>query len=410
MTSPGPASTRATGYANGTANWWQMVELEETPELRWPQSIPVYRRMRTQDSQVSSVLRAVTSPIMRTRWYVEPGDARPEVAQQVADDLGLPLKGAPGPRVLRTRDHFSWREHLQHTLLMLSYGHMFFEPEYRFDDRGMARLRKLGARPPWTISKIDVAQDGGLVAIEQPPLRGETKPRRIEVDHLVAYVYERDPGNWLGNSLLRAAYKNWFLKDPTLRVWFQTIQRNGMGIPLYTAAEEETDLEAGKKMAREWQAGDSAGGAIPNGSKMQLLGVEGELPDARPAVEYHDRAIAKAVLANFLNLDAQGGSYALASVQADTFVQSLQGVAEQIADVTTQHVVEDMVDLNWGPSEPAPQVAFEEIGTRQAATAQALKALFDAGAIFPDRNLEEALRQTYGLPPKDQPAPVQEGT
>lgn len=405
MTSP--ASTREVGYANGAASWWQMLELEETPELRWPYSIPVYRRMRTTDSQVSSVLRAVTSPITRTRWFIEPGDARPEVAQQIADDLGLPVAGTPGPRPTRTRDRFSWREHLQHSLLMLSYGHMFFEPEYRFDANGMARLRKLGPRPPWTISKIDVAQDGGLVAIEQPALAKEAKPRRIEVANLVAYVYERDPGDWRGTSLLRAAYKNWFLKDPTLRVWFQTIQRNGMGVPLYTGGEDEDDLDRGTALARSWQSGESAGAAVPNTAKLQLLGVEGELPDARPAVEYHDRAIAKAVLANFLNLDAQGGSYALASVQADTFVQSLQGVGEQIADVTTQHVVEDLVDLNWGPSEPAPRVAFEEIGSRQAATAQALKALFDAGAIFPDRNLEEALRQQYGLPPKDQPAPAQ---
>jgi hypothetical protein len=84
---------------------------------------------------------------------------------------------------------------------------------------------------------------------------------------------------------------------------------------------------------------------------------------------------------------------------------SLQTLAQQVADVANQHIVEDLVDVNFGPGEPAPRLIFEEIGTRQAATAQALKALFDAGALFPDEALEESLRQQYGLPPKDQAAP-----
>ncbi len=56
--------------------------------------------------------------------------------------------------------------------------------------------------------------------------------------------------------------------------------------------------------------------------------------------------------------------------------------------------------MNWGPDEPAPRLVFEEIGSRQAATAQAIKLLVDAGVFYPDRQMEEALRQQLGLPPK----------
>jgi hypothetical protein len=73
----------------------------------------------------------------------------------------------------------------------------------------------------------------------------------------------------------------------------------------------------------------------------------------------------------------------------------------QIADVTTQHVIEDLVDLNFGEDEPAPRLVFDEIGSQQAATAQALKLLVDAGVIHPDQILEETSRQQYGLPPAD---------
>lgn len=402
------APTRERGYGAQTGpQWWAGVEdHEETPELRWPLSVVAFDRMRRQDAQVASVLRAVSLPVRRTAWRIDPAGARPDVVQLVADDLGLPVKGgddqAPRPR---TRDRFSWDEHLRQALLFLPFGHMFFEQVYRIDEQGRARLRKLGPRMPRTIAKVQVAPDGGLVSIKQYAPGGGNGDVEIPVDRLVAYVLDREGGNWLGSSLLRPAYKHWLIKDRLLRVQAQTVERNGMGVPIYIGQEDATkdDLDAGAEIAQSYRSGDAAGAAIPHGARLELLGVQGALPDATGPIRYHDEQIARAVLAHFLNLGTQTGSWALGSTFADFFTQSLQAVALQVADTATQHIVEDLVDLNFGPEEPAPRVTFDEIGSRQAATAAALKALFDAGAIFPDRSLEEALRQQYGLPPKDQP-------
>lgn len=390
VTAYGPASS-------GT--WWQFED-ETTPELRWPQSVQVYDQMRRQDAQVASVLRAVSLPVRRTPWRIDPAGARPEVVRLVAEDLGLPVVGQtprPAPRV---RDRFSWPEHLQHALLMLPFGYSYFEQVYRVD-RGMVRLRKLAPRLPKTVEQVNVARDGGLVSITQYAAGGEVRQRPIPVDRLVAYVHEREGGNWLGASLLRPAYKHWLIKDRLLRVQAQTIERNGMGVPVYEAAENEADLSRGLATATAWRSGEAAGSAIPHGAKIRLVGVEGELPDAQPAIRYHDEQIGRAVLAHFLNLGTQTGSWALGTTFADFFVLSLQTLGQQIADVATQHIVEDLVDLNWGSDEPAPRVVFDEIGSRQAATAQALKLLADAGLITLDGRLEESLRQQYGLPPAD---------
>ncbi|WP_326564547.1 hypothetical protein [Micromonospora peucetia] len=391
------------GYAHGgnSSGWWTQLDDEPTPELQWPRSVAIYDAMRSQDSQVASVLRAVTLPVRRTPWRIDPDGARPEVVQLVADDLGLPIVGqnpAPPPRV---RDRFSWQEHLRLALLMLPFGHAFFEQVYRIDTGGRARLRKLAPRMPRTIERVDVADDGGLLSITQLSSKVGERQRPIPVDRLVAYVHDREGGNWLGRSLLRPAYKHWLIKDRLLRVQAQTIERNGMGIPVYEAAEGETDLTKGLAMAKAWRAGESSGTATPNGAKLRLAGVEGALPDANPAIRYHDEQIARAVLAHFLNLGTQTGSWALGTTFADFFTLSLQTLAQQVADVATQHIVEDLVDVNFGESEPAPRVVFDEIGSRQAATAAALKLLIDSGAIFPDRATEEFLRQQYGLPPKD---------
>lgn len=385
------------GYATSTSGWWD--DGDPTPELRWPLSINVYDRMCDQDAQVTSVLRAVMYPVRRTNWWLKQGDSRPEVARQVAEDLGLDVYGEPSRSARRVRDRFSWSEHLSHALLMLQYGHSVFEQVYR-PDGDRLRLRKLGWRPPQTLIKFEVAPDGGLKWVEQPSIAGGD-PVRIPVDRLVVYSHERRGARWQGRSLLRPAYKNWLLKDRLLRVQTQTIDRNGMGVPVYYGADGEEDLSKGLSLAKSFRSGESAGAAVPYSAMLKLQGVEGRTPDAEPAIRYHDEQIARAVLAHFLNLGTQTGSWALASVQADTFVQSLQMVAQYIADVATQHIVEDLVDANWGPDEPAPSVIFEEIGTRQAATAQALKLLTDAGLLHPDEPTEQALRQAHGLPAPD---------
>jgi hypothetical protein len=412
-----PAPTTEIGYTQApNYNWW-LYENETTPELVWPQSIYVFDQMRRTDAQVGSVLRAVTETLLRTPWRIDPAGAKPTVTKFVADNLGLPIVGRKPKPPPRLRDRFSWPEHLREALLMLPFGHSYFEQVYRVDEGGdRAHLRKLALRPSKTIERIDVAPDGGLISITQWWTQVEARPQPIPVDRLVAYIHAKEGGNWLGTSILRNCYKNWLLKDRLLRVQAQTIERNGMGIPLYKGQEgaTETDLAAGKDMATAWRAGEAAGSAVPFGADLVLRGVEGTLPDAEPVVRYHDEQIARAVLAHFLNLGTQTGSWALGTTFADFFTMSLQTLAEQIRDVATQHIVEDLVDINFGENEPAPRLVFDEIGSRQAATAQALKLLVDAGVIRPDQVLEDASRQQYGLPPADpttaQPEPPQAGS
>ena len=411
------APVRERGAVTGDASaWWVGVvdEAEETPELRWPDSVRVYDRMRRQDPQVQSVLRAVKLPIRRTAWRLDGTGCDPAVTAFVAGELGLPVLGdESSDRVLRTRDRFSWAEHLRLALLQLDYGHSVFEQTYRIDG-GRVRLRKLGWRPPRTISAFDVARDGGLVAVRQR-IDG-LKDVSIPVSQLVVYVQDREGGNWAGTSLLRTAYKPWLLKDRALRTQAMTLDRNGLGVPLYTAGPEpegvdpetiagqvETELEEGRKLATAYRGGDESGAAIRYGAKLELNGVKGTLPDADKPIRYHDEQIARAVLAHFLNLGTETGSWALGSTFADFFTLSLQTVALDVADVASMHIVEDLVDLNFGESEPAPRVVFDEIGSRHPATAEAIKLLVDAGIVEPDEDLERWTRTTYGMPRKGAP-------
>lgn len=405
------------GYVNGqpmTMTWQQWMEDEKVPDLQWPHANHIYTRMGREDGRVASVLSAIGLPIRRTAWRIEKNGASDEVTEFVAQNLGLPIAGFDDAKVLpRTKGRFSWVEHVRLALLSLQYGHSMFEQVY--DVRGdRLFLRKLAPRPQRTIIKMNVARDGGLDSIVQMQpadlsfsvsniVDGGVK---IPVDRLVAYVRDPEPGLWMGNSLLRPAYKHWLLKDELMRIEAAVARRNGMGVPVAWAPPEAPQemVDKYRDMATEYRGGEQSGVGLPSDAKFELKGVQGNLPDMRQAIEYHDKQIALAGLAHFLNLD-RGGSYALASVQSDSFVQSVQTIGESIRDTAQAHVVEDLVDLNFGEDVPSPRLVFDEIGSRQDLTAASLKMLIDAGLIRLDRSLEEYARQQYGLPEKDTPPP-----
>jgi hypothetical protein len=411
--------TYETGYVTGTVSdgWAQWDPFEQVPELQWPASVKVFARMEREDGRVSSVLQAIGLPIQRTPWRVAPNGAPDEVVEFVANNLALPIQGQdPSASLPRSRGRFTWASHLPQALSMLPYGHAVFEQVYYLGDDGRLWIRKLAPRPQRTISKWNVALDGGLISIEQmaPASTAKVvygpKPLSIPINRLVVYARDMEPGQWVGKSLLRPSYKHWLLKDELMRIEAAGARRNAIGLAVGTAAnpDDPEEVREMQKLASSTRAGMNSGVGLANGQTLELKGVQGNLPDIRAAIEYHDKQIALAGLAHFLNLDSRGGSHALATVQESTFTQSTQSVGEAIANIGTAHIVEDLVDLNFGPDVNAPRIVFDEIGSRQETTAAGLKMLVDAGLLSPDIYLEQTVRQQLGYPFKkaaDDPEP-----
>ena len=94
MSSPLSVPTTPIGYASDSSSgWWAATEDEATPELRWPLSVGVYDRMRRQDAQVASVLRAVTLPPDASQAQYE--SARAFVAGAAGFDMSARQEIAP---------------------------------------------------------------------------------------------------------------------------------------------------------------------------------------------------------------------------------------------------------------------------------------------------------------------------
>ena len=399
---------RSRGYVTQPTDepwsFYSDLESEHVPDLLWPYSVDVYERMR-KDPQVASIARAVQGPLLKTRRRLDPQDARPDVVDLVAKDLGLPVIGQPKRPPSRRKGRFSFREHVRLALTSFWLGVAFFEQEavYNPDDR-RAHLHRLGFRPLKTLAEPPkVARDGGLVSIKQNGISNEPS-REIPVRQLVAYVHQREGGNWLGRSVLRPAYQPYLLRDRLVRTDTISHDRFGVGTPTYTSGDPEgRDLAKGEELMKSLRSGEEGGLSLPKDAKAEILVPMGAIPDTLKSIEYHDRKIAGTLVGHVFNLGQQSGtgSYALGMVQQNQFTESLESFNDEIDDVTNAHVVEDLVDWNWGPNEPCPRIVSDPISEKW--TAQMLKFLVDAGILRPDRQTEEWIRQGIDAPPKDQP-------
>lgn len=341
---------------------------ESVDSLKWPNDIPVYDKM-CNDTQCWGLFLGAAWPIQRYIWFIDQNDCEQQFCDMLSQDMNLPLgKEAAlaalagehvGARLRSSSGRFSWSKHLELLLMALVYGHYYFEQFGEPDENGYWRLKKLAPRPPWTISEIAVAFDGGLVYIKQGT---NINDRPLPVDRLVCYVWQQQPGNWTGRSIFRPMYRNWLVKDRLIRVDAMKHERNGVGMPIIEAPPDASpqqvrDLD---RMAQEYKVGERGGGAIPNGSKMTLQGIQGAIPETIGSIRFHNEEMARAMLMMFMQLgQTETGSRALGGEFIDWFKVAQEAIANWARDTTTDHVICDWWDWNVDPeSDKTPLLAY----------------------------------------------------
>lgn len=400
---------------------------EYAPDLLYPKSVDVYRRMQT-DAQLKGLLLATTLPIRRFRWEVNPNEARPAVVTNTCRSLNLPEVGSEPPR--RRRNRFDFDRHMAHAFQALVYGHYHFEEVYEYADPrfvggdGLLHLLKLGSRPPRTIMNIATDDYGELEGVQQnmfiranpgaPAVAGAYFGPLIPADRLITYLWDtEDDGDQIGRSLLRPCYRDWLVKDALIRVDASKHQRNGMGVPWFEVDKDATDkqVEELAAIAEAWRAGDASGGAGPG--KLHLKGVDGQLPDVIGSIRYHDQQMSRAFLQLFFDLGTtETGSRALGAELIDWYTQSQDAVAAWFA-ATLQLQIEHEVELNWGPDEQPPLLVHQRMESQELSFADLLSGV-EGGLIVPDEEFGIYLEQRWHLPkgtgatePKPEPTPAE---
>lgn len=387
--------------------------LELNFELQFPNSIPIYDAMRSQDGHIGSILMALVQPIVAAKWDLLTEGCRPAVVKLVRSELGLVEVGKPRQR--RRREGISWYEHVEQACeTNLWAGFAPFEQVYevsppRPGQEGLGldtvvHLRKLAPRLPRTITDIQVARDGGLVSISQMHPEGQ-EDVIIPVKQLVFYTHRKEGADWTGRSILRQAYKHWLMKDIFLKLDAQAAERNSMGIPVITYGDDSQKADAEQKV-QELRAGATAGLAVPPNVAVDIKGVTGGTVDLIPRIQYHDQEMSRTALAMFLDLGHDNGARSLGEVHLAVFRDALQAVANTLAEVATEHIIRDLVEFNFGPDEPYPVMTPGDLKSNVDLDPELLGTLVSAGLVIPDSTLEAYTRTRFNLPEANPDRPV----
>mgnify|MGYP007071573800 CR=1 FL=1 len=365
---------------------------EYNSKLRGTEGIKVFDEMRRSDGTVKAALLSITLPIMRANWYVKPASEE-EADKEVSDFV---------QKALFDLQSITWADLLRQALLMLPFGVMVFEKIFdvqNVDGSDRVIWRKLAPRLPKSIQSWEMSN--GQPGIQQRKLGGTIA--NIPMDKLLVFVHEREGDNWEGSSALRAAYKHWHLKNTFYKIDAIAFERQGLGVPYAKMPAQYTEEDRGKAetILKNMRANEQSFVISPNDYEIGFLDMKSSTTrDPEKSISHHNREISKSVLAQFLELGStDSGSRALSQDQTKLFLQSLESVANNIADVFNKYAIKELVDYNFPNVEYYPELCFANIKESDVkAIADTYKVLTDAGGVHTDPADEQHFREMLGLP------------
>lgn len=191
----------------GLREFGGFVREEFLEELKGQRKFEVFKEMSQNDAVVSGVLRAIDLLMRQVDWKIVPAskDNEDQRRAQFLDEVKNDMN--PG-----------WNEFISDVTSMATYGvaphEMLFKrrrgEQSKFDD-GMIGIHSLPIRRQETIYRweFDEETEQPKTLIQQSDTNGEF---RIPVDKLLLFKPDGARGNPEGSSILRNAYRSWYMK------------------------------------------------------------------------------------------------------------------------------------------------------------------------------------------------------
>jgi len=376
--------------ATGTVFFRGLLDNNEfNPNMRGLKAAETYEEMRRSDGQVRSILKVLKLPILSADWIIECEDPKIEAF----------LKEALFERI-------DWEGFLGHALLCLDFGYEILEKVFELD-QGKVWLKKLAHRGQQTVYEWKVDEFGDLTAVVQQVYKGgRYVTPEIPASKISLFVLDQEGNDFEGISILRSAYKHWFIKDNVYKVDAIAHERFGIGVPTMQLPEgwNPTDKTAAETICEEYRAGEKAGVVLPPGYVFSVSGA-GEVSryDPMPTIKHHDEMIARGPLAMFLNLGTtETGARSLGDTFMKLFLDSEWGLANLIRKEVKRSMIRPLLELNFPNARNVKaDLSCAGIGalTVQQA-AQAASVLGLSGFLTPDDEIEGYFRKGLEMPLK----------
>lgn len=368
-----------------------------------------FGKMMRSDAQVRTTVRACWIPVLGAEWHVEAASQDPvavEQAQFIEYNL-FQYMTTPWVRVLES------------AMTMLPFGSSVFEqvwtvgkwrrPEKNSNSRDMVLLRKLAFRPQSTILRYLYDANGGpngilhlYVDMNNPA--SQQQEREIGIDKLVVFTFDQEANNLEGTSILRSAYKHWYMKDNFYKIDAIQKERHGLGVPEIKPpiGYSQNELSYAQQLGRNMRVNENAFIVTPPGWEIGFAKVEGNLVDALRSASHHDMMIARNVLIQFINAGSEGSgsSRAASATEYDLFLKSMRHSANLVADGFNQYVIPRLIRWNYDNTTDFPKLKVRGLGESRdiQQVSSGLERMVASRVITPDDTLERHIRNVFDLP------------
>jgi hypothetical protein len=411
----------------GTINYHGFLQSEEyNADLTPPRQFDIFDRMNLSDPTVRATMLHLTTPIRAAEWGVRPASEDPKDLEIAAAVEYALFKWMETP----------WDQCLTDQLKYLRHGVAVLEEvyevrkvgwEYRIPGqadpiivppRDMICWRKMGPRLPRTIWRwINDANDE-LAVVQQRAYFGANQQWKlvdIPVNKCLLLVNEKQGDDWWGVSVLRGAYKPWWLMEAVQRVTAIGLERFFVGTPMARMDQNATDeqrsamlntlqeVRSGERSAIVYSPTDGLDCTDEKGDRsIWILQPTHAPPDSIPFLKHLESNIFTNIMARFMDLgQKETGARATAEIQDDPFYLGLLAVARNICDAWNRGPIRRYVDMNWPGVTAYPELTAEKIAPIDAPIiASAAQAYAAVGFLTPDFATEQWVRKQLSMPDK----------
>lgn len=338
-----------------------------------------------------------------------------------ADELKLGEDGAPPPPplppgrekvTLPSRQFITWRK----------FAHRLPKTIWRWNTDAYGDLLSVVQLAPKTQpgAKVPTGQRGpdGALPMDVPEAAlGAPQDWRmlpIPAQYLLVFTHDKWGDEFSGISLLRAAYKPWWLKQMIERTMGLSYERYGVGVPVaYIPSDREQDtklIDEIETMLTNLRAGDQNFLIFPGskathtrpGYDFEIISPGSTFPSFVEALEYLRGEIAGAMLARFKELGmSQTGARATASIQSEVWYNLLHAIARYIED-QFQLAIKRLIDMNYSGVTRYPRLQASGIEARDLlAFSQSVALLVNSEVLLPDTPLRAWVREFVDAPAED---------
>lgn len=394
-------ATKEIGRSGTSIYGGRIVGVDFARDLQGWLALDAFDVMRKSDPVVKAILKVVTDPILAANWDIEP-------ASKDQRDIDI-AEHAKFEFFNRKVDYYDL---MREGFTFLPFGHFVAEKVYDtsavYKGKPYIGLSAINSRKQRTILKWEL-DDGTAGIVQITPYGGyEQIPR----EKLLYVVNNQEGENYLGESMLRAAYKPWKIKDGLEMMQAVALENMGMGIPyikknMNGLTTTEDELQSARDHIRQQRVNEELYWEFPNSIEVGFIDMKGHTTkDIAPELKRLDEQITLSALAQFLLLGQTGGggSRAVSQDHSRLFVKALVAVARIWQIAFQRDVINDWVDLNYSNLPNGyPKLVFSTISDEDVPeTSAAVATLLQAGGLTPGLELENRLRRMLNMPELEQ--------